>query len=248
MKTLKAVKYIAVFVAVVILLLIVSYNYTYVTLMPDYDNVIFIKKRFGSFSLDVPDLFADTPLYFFNTKINFPNYRIFLVENIASDKQKIGSEEVRCYSMDDEKYNFEDDIELSQMAKYRAVLLSPKSEKQEFGKLIYAFGLKNHGCVSIFISVKEGDMEAQKIAFKNHVLKFFKYYKFKTDDDIDEGGFRTNLGLIAHNNEFNIETDISLRIREVLNPNRRYYFSVNFTNEERESPDYFHYWDVSVHG
>jgi hypothetical protein len=243
MKTLKAVKYIAIFVAVAILFLVVSYNYTYVELFPDYENVKFTKMRVGSISLELPDFFSDTSPYSSGTSIIYPDFKLHLREDNNSDKKDIESQEIGCIFPKNEERNREEDFELSQVSKYRAVLMSPQTGNLKNEWLSYVFFLNNNSCAWISTQVKEGDIETQKIAFKNNVIKFFKYFKFVTDGDIDEPGFRTALGLITHNNEFIIESNIYYQNWREKNSSGSIEFSIKFKNSDWVSEDNYKLFD-----
>ncbi|MDR1081676.1 MAG: hypothetical protein LBQ79_12150 [Deltaproteobacteria bacterium] len=234
MKTLKALKILAIFVAVMILLFIVSYNYTYVELTPDYTNVKFEKKRIGSFSLDLPEFLIHfkPPIAWFT--INYPDIKLNLREMSSNyGLNKEGTEQTRCYPDRFKGQNQEEDFELSQLSHRRAVLFLPEKNNPEHKEINYSFFLKNGRCVLIYSFVHPGEnAEAKTTVFKNTVKNFFQYYKFREDDDIDEKGFRTEFGSIAQNNQFTIDAHFTLATKSKEHSIKSMLFNLNYFNDE----------------
>jgi hypothetical protein len=242
------VKFFGVLVAVIFYILVGSYNYTYVDLIPDYSGVKFKEFRFGSFKFELPDFFAVDDHGLNNEfLVIYPNYNLSLREVKYPDiteSNKILYKINRCHGIPNSRQNRQDDKDLSNYFHFSAVVYSPVDDKFENGGYTAAFFV-NNGCVMIRASKIDAKNPDKINTFKKMVKDFLKHYKLDTKNVLSNNDFVTKLGVIKYNNDFKITGTIQLT-SDVKHENyftSAVHYTIRFSNTDSyliNSP----YWDI----
>lgn len=214
--------------------LIVSYNYTYVELMPDYFNVKFKEFRVGSFLFELPDFFSLVRPNSFQASINYPGFSLILREIKFSNTT---FEEARCYPHNYEiEFNREEDDDISSLSKSKSFIFIPKSIEKNSAELHVVF-IGNNWCAKLSANFKqvnkEKNFDVAIISFKNTIVDFFNYYGFVSNVVTSDKGFRTLLGIINQNNQFTIDTSFILDGDTTFNiKNKSARYNIIYFNSE----------------
>jgi hypothetical protein len=236
-------------------LLIVSYHYSYVELVPEYTGVNFKEVQIGSLSIELPDSFSLNP----NTSrvtITYPNFSFDLHETIYQKTDTVNDAkllESRCFGQNYRNYNefnHEKDSEFSSLSQYPTVIISPKDTvienveiRSKSERYVAAFFLGN-GCAWIIANIEEDIYPATKMEiFKQITRDFLGYYQFSVNGGVGES-FRTLLGSIMFNNKFKISADFRF-LASGTDINQTIHYFISFINPKTNWPENVHTRHVS---
>jgi hypothetical protein len=204
-KTLKyVVGLIAVFVGSIVflnLLLIASYHYTYVKMIPEYSGEEFNKIRIGPIFTELPAKFSfrdRLPIM-----LEFSDHKLSMREILMPSPCELSPWENTIMAEDE-------DAAIADPTSYRSTIYSPKtsdSAKQLYGMKIFFDG----GCV-ILQSLMQGDntSDDNKQRLKGMADSFMSHYQWLGNESDNPRGFRSRLGVIRTNNDFNVSTTFLL--------------------------------------
>jgi hypothetical protein len=176
------------------MLLIISYNVTYVDLVPEYTNEKFKTMRIANFDIQLPESFnliTNNSSYI----LTYPDYKIFLYEYGSADaiiklNNNVGNVD-REVIIHDFIYFFD---------KPSILRIYEKGTRYE---LIACF---HNGCIMLRTYIKNENKDKKLSIFINRIHNFLKYYDLLQENKIIENSFRTLLGCIRNNNEFHLSS------------------------------------------
>jgi hypothetical protein len=193
-KFVKIFKYIIGFMLIAILILIGSYHYTYVDIIPNYSEEDFQKFRIGTISTELPGTYSLARQS--NIILEFPEHTLALEEFLLPDQCKsiLG----KTYVLDHEDSIVIDGIE------YNFIMYYPK---QIFaGNSSYAtMILFSSGCTILEGLIPNGKEHTNKEhIFKDKLEIFLRHYQWLGNDSDIPKGFKTKFGVIRKNNHFKV--------------------------------------------
>ncbi|MDR2460375.1 MAG: hypothetical protein LBE38_06295 [Deltaproteobacteria bacterium] len=230
-KIFSILKYLFILLILCIIILLVSYKCTYITLTPDFREEKFKKYPLGMFEFELPETFSLLEENRVRYSVLFKEYKIYVLEEQYSAQNKDSINQCN-YDISSKLIPVNEHILLN-VDEHAYQLYIPNNDAKEYGNYELQIIFPN-GCMLLKSeTVKEHSENALQL-FINHVNSLFKYYSWLENDKTINIGFRTLLGIIEQNDEFKLNLRVMFAETNKSIQDKTVVFTVNFITSDTE--------------